>query len=73
MDFAHCLHIVMVIGKYKNFSGGFFLVGGRGQGISLCGRISPRSNFSWGKRISTKGALDQKLNKKQFFSTESKE
>ena len=47
----------------------------RGSGGGLSGRIFQRRRFSWGKRISMKGALDfqvlfknnQKLNNKQFF------
>ena len=54
MNFAHCLHIVLVIGKYTNVFSGDFYGGGRG----LRGRIFPRRNSSRGERISMKGALD---------------
>jgi len=48
MNFAHCLHIVLVIGKYSSVFRGIFSGGGKG----LYGRIFPWRNFLWGKRIS---------------------
>ena len=50
----------MVIGKCTDVFTGIFLVwGGGGEAEwGLCGRIFTWSNFSWGNRISMKGAQD---------------
>ena len=49
----------MVTGKCTDvFRGIFFGLGGRVEGGGLRGRIFPWRNFSWGKRISMKGAQD---------------
>ena len=51
----------MVTGKCRlqAFSGGFFWFRERVEGGGgLRGRIFPWRNFSWGKRISMKGAQD---------------
>ena len=47
MNFAYCLHIVLVIGKYTNIAR-----------IFPPWRIFPGRNFILGKIISMKGALD---------------
>ena len=54
-NFDQCLHIVMVFGEFANFSGGF-LVGRGVEKRGLCGGCFPWKNFSWGKKISIKGA-----------------
>ena len=66
---------------YRRFQENF-LFGGRGLGSKgvMWGKFL-RRNFSWGKRISMKGAQNflefkkkmKKINMKSFFSTESKE
>ena len=43
---------------YGRFQGDFFGLGGRFEGGGVRGRIFPWRNFSWGKRISMKGAQD---------------
>ena len=41
---------------YRRFQGDFFGLEGELRGGGLRGRIFPWRNFSWGKRISMKGA-----------------
>ena len=55
-DFDLCLHIVMVTGKCTDVFRGIFWFRGRVEGGELRGRILPWRKFSWGKRISIKGA-----------------
>ena len=44
---------------YGRFQGDFFGLGGRVEvGGGVRGRIFPWKNFSWGKRLSMKGAQD---------------
>ena len=45
MNFAHCLHIVLVIGKHKDNFGGDFLVD------LLTWKDLSMEEFSWEKRI----------------------
>jgi hypothetical protein len=59
MSFAHCLHIVLVIGKYTDvFRRNFFLVGrGIGGGVYR-GGFFHGGCFLGGRDISMKGAPD---------------
>ena len=80
MNFAHCLHVVLDIGKYT-FSGVFFLEGGGVRGERYMGGSFHGEIFHWERKFFMKGLRipqyflknDQQLNrKKQDFLTESK-
>ena len=74
MNFAHCLQIVLAIGKYTEIiQGGFFLVGWFGVGdyvedLSMEEFFMGREFFMKGRRISQQYLKnDQKLNRKTSF------
>ena len=82
MNFAHCLHIILVIGKHTQVFRGIFFWRGKSEGGGYVEGSLHERYFSWGKGIFHKGGArlpsineknDEKLNKKQVFSTESKE
>ena len=49
MNFAHCLHIVLVIMKFTDIFMKDFFSGGGGQEEGLLGKIFPWRMFPWGK------------------------
>ena len=79
MNFFHCLHIVFVIGKHIDvFQGIFFwwMGGVSWWDLSMTKFFVEEGNFPWWESRIFQHYLktDQKLNnKKEFFSTESKE
>ena len=79
MNLVHCLHIVLVIGKYKDVFRGIFLAGEVGD-WGYVGESFHGESIHGGRDISMKGVPDfpaifkndRKLNKKSFLA-ESKE
>ena len=57
MNFAHCLHIVLVIGKYTDVSRRD-LFGGEGVGGGLRGRILQCRMCPWGKGYFYEGGAE---------------
>ena len=58
MNFAHCLHIILVIGKYGDVFRRDFLLWGEGRRRGLLERIFPWRMFPWGKGHFDEGGAD---------------